>query len=206
MALVGTDKGGGNFTPHPKGIFAGTVIDIVDKGLVTTAFAGEVKTQHKFWLRAFCGQLREDGVPLFAQQRLTLSSNAQATARKLVEKGRDKKFSDEEEKEFDYESLIGQSFTFFLTQNVNDKGTFTNIEMLAPLQPGQTGPGIPENYVREINQPPEKSKDVRVAGVSGVAQAVAAAKPKASESAAPEPEEFVFPHNDHDDDKMPWEE
>lgn len=199
MALVGTDKGT-SFTPHPKGIFAGTVIDIVDIGNVTADFGEGPKTQRKFWLRVYCGQQREDGMPLYAQRRLSLSTNEKAAARLLVQKGRDKEFTKEEEKEFDYESLIGQSFMFFITHNNTPKGIFANIDTMAPLGPGQAGPGIPDSYVREVNQPPEKSKDVRVAGVSGVAQAVAAAKPKASE----QEQEYTFPLSDHD--KMPWDE
>jgi len=170
MALIG--KSGGDFTPHPKGVFAATVVDVIDRGMVESNYGGTKKLKHKFTLRLWGGQVKEAEdekgekfeVPLFVDQWLTLSSHERSKARQLVEQGLGRSFTGKEVKQgFDYEKLLGQDFQMLVTHNETKNGVYANIGALMPLQEGQEGPGTPDDYVREVKKDPEESRDARVA-------------------------------------------
>jgi len=173
MSLIGK-PGGGDFTPHPKGVFPAIVVDVIDRGLVENKMFNKV--QHKFSLRLFGGKYKVDDegelvtddkgnkVPLFVDQWLTLSSHKRSKARQLVEQGLGRKFTAKEEREgFDYESLLGKQMVMLVVHNETDRGIYANLSALMPLQEGQTAPGVPDGHVREIDKPPEKSYDARIA-------------------------------------------
>jgi hypothetical protein len=223
MALVGTNSGGSsNFTPHPTGGFAARLIDVIDLGVLKSEFQGKVKMQHKMAWRFFAGQ-EEDGKPLYVTQRLTLSTHEKAKARALLESALGRRLTpkegggfdpalgrelkDDEVEGFDYESLIGSGFLISVSHNVTPKGTFANLSSVMPLLAGMECPDAPENYVREINRPADKSKDVRAK--SGLPSSVPTGKPVPSKSQVPVPEpvpdrDVKYPETDHDT-ALPWE-
>jgi hypothetical protein len=203
MGLVGRNKGGSDFIPHPKGLMPGTIVDIIDQGMHEVVFNGEKKPPvNKMGWRVYCGQDKEDGTPMYVtQNRLTVSTSERANARKLVEQGFDRKLGDGEVEAFDYEAeLLGKSFFFNMIHKDTKSGTWTNIDAMLPLPPGTRAPGVPENYVREVNREPEKSRDARTAAPKE--ERVARSRPAAKQGEAPE---YEFPYTDHTTDDMPWE-
>lgn len=201
MGIVGhSSNDTSDFVPHPAGLMPGTIVDVIDLGMLVREYMGEKKPPAPYmaW-RVFAGQYKEDGTPLYVTHNkynaLRVSTSVKANARKLVEQGTGRQFTDEEVNAFDYESLIGKSFNFNFVQKTGSKGgVFTNFTTIVPLMPGQVGPGIPDDYVREVDREPSKSKDVRTA----------VRDPNPTTIQPLSDFEPVFPDTDHD--AMPWEE
>lgn len=189
-------QSGEPFTPHPAGTFMATLIDVIDQGIKDVTFQGKTKQQPKMAWRFWCGQEKEDGTPLFLTQGyLTVSVDPKAKARLFAESGLGRKFTPEEEEEFEYEDLIGKDFMVSGIHNKVGENTYCNLSSMSPLPKGVTAPGVPENYVRELNREPEKSRDVRTASVAGTSK-----KAQAREQS----ETREMPFSDHDDDDLPW--
>lgn len=165
MAIIVSNNGGGSFTPHPEGPFATTCADVHDLGMVEVTWQGTTKNQHKIDIYFYCGETVEkeyDGekrtVPLLVRSRFTATLDDRGRLRPFLESWRGKKFTPEEEKAFDLETLIlAPAFIQVSHNEVNGK-TYANIDAIMRMPKGMTQPDLPADFKRVKDRPPREEQ------------------------------------------------
>ena len=179
MPIIAKAEGGngGSFTPHPEGQYGAVCVDVHDLGLVEVTWQGTTKKQHKVDIYFYCGEDKiengkvatyENGqqVHLMVRERLTLSLHPQSRMRGFLEAWRGKKFTEDEEKGFDVEALIGAPAFIQVSHNkVGDK-TYANIDTIMRLPKQMTAPAIPSDYTRQCERPAQDAKPQQQATTS----------------------------------------
>lgn len=166
MAIVAAKSSGG-YTPHPEGQFSAVCVDVHDVGLVTVTFNGRTHQKHKVDIYFWCGEWKEldDGrrVPVTVRERFTLSLDERGRLRPFLESWRGRAFTEEEEKGFDLEQLIGAPAFVQVTHNESGGRVYANITTIMRLPKGMERLGIPTGYVRVKDRPP-RDGDTQPAG------------------------------------------
>jgi hypothetical protein len=161
MAIVASANAGSLIPTHPDGQFAAICIDVVDRGVIETHWKGAVKKKHKVTVRFFCGEWGEiddehgkkKSVPLWVDAWFTLSLSDKGNLRPFLESWRGKKFTEQELKGFDLESLIDKPAYLQLSHNITPNQTYVNIDSVMRLPKGVEAIGAPEGYVRVADRP-----------------------------------------------------
>lgn len=178
MGLHAPVKGGGNFTPHPKGQFVATCVDIHNVGLTKSTFNGNEKMVHKVDFYFFCGKWKKldsgEAVPLLVRERFTLSLGDKARLLPFVESWRGEAFESMADRmQFDLDSLLHVHAQIQVVHRQVGENTYANISSIMAAPEGLVGPGIPEGYVRVQDRPPRDGDAPRKMGpVEAQAQAV----------------------------------
>ncbi len=119
-------KDGGDFKPAPEGVHNAICVDIVDLGMVQTPWGEKPKIRIVWELPE---AKMEDGRPFIVSNRYSPSLDDRSTLRKHLQTWRGKKFTDEELRGFNLETILGVSCQLMVTHNVNGKGkTYANVE------------------------------------------------------------------------------
>jgi hypothetical protein len=162
-----SNSGGGTFTPHPAGTFAGVCSDVYDNGYVKTLYDGLERIQHKVTLYWFCNQWRdgEDGkrVPMLVSRRFTLSLRESAALRPFLETWRGRKFKREEAERFDVEGLIGIAAYLQVSHSEKGDDVYANVDAALKLPPGMAAPTIPADFKRRHERDQERGIEPRPA-------------------------------------------
>jgi len=152
MPIIARDSGGGDFTPHPEGMHQMVCVDVIDHGIVPTAFGDK----HKITIRWQSAETGPKGQRLTCQKRYTLSLHEKAVLRADLQAWRGRPFTAEEARGFDVERLIGVNA---LVNVIHKKGAdgkvWANVASVAPLMKGMTPLTPSEDYVRQIHRPTE---------------------------------------------------
>ena len=149
MAIIAKDSGGGDFTPHPEGMYQMVCIDVIDHGVVATAFGDK----HKITIRWQSDETGLKGQRLTCQKRYTLSLHEKAGLRADIQAWRGKQFTDAELKGFDLEKLIGvNALVSVLHRKGADGKTWANVASLGPVMKGMV-PLVPaSDYIRQCDR------------------------------------------------------
>lgn len=183
MAIVASDSGGGNFTPHPEGSFPMSCVDVYDAGMVETQWGEKRKVDVYFWggkwdEKEYEGEKRR--FPLLVRQRFTLSLDERGRLRPFLESWRGQRFTSEELRGFDLERLIGKPAYIQVTHNAATNGNvYANITGIMRLPEEMKAPGIPADFIRKQDRPPREG--------SGSGQRSSAPQTQQRQQSAPAP-------------------
>jgi hypothetical protein len=139
------------FKPAPEGLWDGSCIDVVDKGIVNGKFGPAHMIQYRWVVNA--EPRRTDGKPHMISKSYPNSLHEKSNQRKMLETWRGRKFTPEELKKFDLESVLGAPCQIQVAHDTGDDGdayAFPQIVM-------RSKPGAPRvicpDYVRECERP-----------------------------------------------------
>ncbi|ABD27457.1 conserved hypothetical protein, putative phage associated protein [Novosphingobium aromaticivorans DSM 12444] len=149
MAIMATDTGGGgDFSPVPPGTHFAVCDQVVDLGKQKSEFQGEVKVQHKVYIRwqipAERVEWEHDGKkhegPAVIGKTYTLSLSDKANLRKDLQAWRSKPFTPDELRGFDIAKLLGAPATITITHTEKDGKTYANVASLGSIPKGMPKP------------------------------------------------------------------
>lgn len=150
MAIIAEDTGGGgNFSPMPSGNHVAVCNMVVDLGKQKVEYQGEVKIQHKVFIRWETPHERlewtdREGVqregPRVINKTYTLSLHENAAMRGDLENWRGRAFTEEERKGFDVSKLLGAPCMLNVIQEVKGTKTYANVKGLGSLPKGMEKP------------------------------------------------------------------
>ena len=152
MAILASNKGGGDFKPIPEGQYAAICDMMVDLGLQD---GGSYGPKHKVYIRFQVPEQRveyvdkdgnEQNKPAVIGVQFTVSLSDKSNLKPFLEGWRGKKFTAEEVREFDITNIAGKPA--FLNV-VHDEGvgsnagkTFANIASIMPIPKGVPVPKL----------------------------------------------------------------
>jgi len=146
MPIIARDSGGGDFTPHPEGMHQMCCVDVVDHGIIPTAFGDK----HKITVRWQSTEVGKSGHRLTVQKRYTLSLHEKAALRADLKSWRGRDFTAQEAMGFDVEKLLGVNALVNIVHKVApDNKVWANVASLGPLMKGMTPIAAAEDYVRQ---------------------------------------------------------
>lgn len=144
------EKGGKKFEKPDAGVFGGTIVDIVDLGMVANKnpeFAPSLRVRIIWVLDKNDSEGKPYRIMEQPTQKLSDGSGKFRKSRlyEIVEgvTGQAPSFP------FDPETLLGRSNNLFLAK----EGEYTNIKGFMPLNPGQVAPKAPADFVRDKDKP-----------------------------------------------------
>jgi hypothetical protein len=150
MATYASDSGGGkDFDPVPEGSHLAVCDMFVDLGIQESNYNGQVKEQHKIYLRWQVPSLRskwtKDDVehegPMAIGSKFTLSLHEKASLRKILQSWRGRAFTPDELKKFDVTTVLGAPCLITVTHEPKDGGgVYANVGAVAKLPPGVPPP------------------------------------------------------------------
>lgn len=134
------------FSPCPEGLHQAVCVDVVDLGIVSTAWGDKPKVRIVWQVDEVDPQV---GRRFDIRGMYTLSLSDKANLRKHLESWRGRKFTPVELRGFDLENLIGVNCQLQVIHNISDEGrTFANVQAIVPHN--VKAPKIaPLDYVRE---------------------------------------------------------
>lgn len=141
---------GGNFAPAPEGLHQAVCCDVWE---IWTAQRPEVfggglqdRTRLVWQLDAIN---EETGKPFEVSQEYTASLHEKSKLRQHLEAWRGRKFTAEELKGFDLETVIGSNCQIQVVRNLGKNGkTYANVQAIVPVGKGMTKIRVTEDYVR----------------------------------------------------------
>lgn len=150
MAIMAQDTGGGgDFSPMPSGNHVAVCNMVVDLGKQKVEYQGEVKTQHKVFIRWETPHERltwtdREGVeregPRVIGKTYTLSLHENAALRGDLESWRGKAFTEEERKGFDVSKLLGAPCMVNVLHVDKNGKTYANVSSIGALPKGMEKP------------------------------------------------------------------
>lgn len=149
---VQIDGGGKEFEAVTEMLQGGTIVDVVDKGMVEVSYAGEApKKVHKCYIVWLLSEEDTEGRSKRAFQSFTVSLNEKASLRKFLAGLGYKEF--DKEKPFDLDVIIGTKRLLVMSEeDGRDGGKYVRITANMALKKGQTAPDIPKDFVRKQDQ------------------------------------------------------
>lgn len=139
----------GEYTVAPEGLWAAVCVDVIDLGLIKTAFGEMPKIQIRWQLEE--RDEKTDRRHLVVQN-YTPSLHEKSKLRPMLEAWRGRKFTKDEEKEFDIEKLLGANCQLQIVHNIKEEGrVFANVQAVVPPAKGSTKLRG-ENYIRVIER------------------------------------------------------
>jgi hypothetical protein len=139
----------GDYTVAPEGLWPAVCCDVYDKGLVETPWGQQVKIEISWQLEERNPETKKR---FLVSQSYTPSLHEKSKLRPLLESWRGRKFSKDEEREFDIERLLGACCQLQLVHNIKDDGrTYANVQACVPYPRNIARIGV-EDYVRRIDR------------------------------------------------------
>lgn len=102
---------------------------------------------------------RETGKPYEVSQKYTASLHEKAKLRQHLESWRNKKFSEEELREFDIENVVGAGCQIQIIHNIGSDGiVYANVTAVVPLAPGMVRMRPSKDFVRKKDRKPPQDE------------------------------------------------
>lgn len=185
MPIIVNINSGKDFEPVSEGVHAAVLADVVDKGIVETAFGPKPKVMFTY----VTDEADESGAMKYVFQSFTASLHEKAGLRKAVKAVRGGK--DIDGAAFDVETLIGSQVQLVIQHNEGRDGkVYANVASI--LKPKGPSVNIPPDFTRR------KDKTDKPAFKSGGGTAAARA------ILAPARSNAVTPSNPITDDDIPF--
>lgn len=153
MPIIATGSDGKTFTPAPEGVHQAVCVDVIDLGMLKSAFlddkTGQPKFQHKVNIVWQIDELRDDGKRFQLYKRYTLSLGDKANLRHDLESWRGKAFTFDELAGFDVETVKCANCLVNVQHKKSADGTktYANVVSVMPLIKGMVKLQ-PKDYVR----------------------------------------------------------
>ena len=130
------------FEKCPAGNHLAVCIEVIDQGTQEETFAGETKTRRKIYIGwETPHETGEDGKPFRIGRSYTFSASEKAALRRDVESWLGKNLSEELQKGFSMQSLIGKGCFLNVVHEENNGRNYANIHSVAALPKGTVAPG-----------------------------------------------------------------
>lgn len=157
--LIATNEGESKIPPHPEGQFEARCIDIIDRGIVKTVYAGVEKARHKVTFRFYCGETFRDEEtgeerPLWVDHWVTLSMHEKAAMRKFIGDWRGKPVSDAEASKYNIMQHLTQPALIQVVHREGNARTYANLSSIMKLKNADGAPDAPSGYVCVNDRPP----------------------------------------------------
>lgn len=149
MAIM-AKKPESNYTPCPEGLHHAVAVDVVDLGIVSSAF-GDKHRVRLVW------QIEEENTEtnrrFEARKQYNLTLHEKASLRKDLEAWRGRKFTDAELKGFDLEKLIGINCQIQVVHDLSEDGSvYANVQAVVPA-PRNVPSLAPSDFTRHKDRP-----------------------------------------------------
>ena len=119
-------------SPHPEGIFPAVCVDVIDMGMVSVDYKGEIKLVHKVRLVFETEQVKQDGTRFVVARMFTASLHPKGRLAQTLEKWRGRPFQPDEV--LDLNRLIGVGCTLVVSHVVRaDGAVFASIDAISKL-------------------------------------------------------------------------
>lgn len=143
---------GGNYETAPAGMHLARCYQIIDLGTQRTEYKGVVKFLTQLQIGWELHAVDENNKPIrmmdgrifAAFKPYTNSLNEKSTLRKHLQAWRGQEFTPKEIDGFDMENILGKWCMLTIIHKAGEKGTFANIDAVAPVLPIIKQAGIPE--------------------------------------------------------------
>jgi len=136
----------------PEGLWHAVCVDVVDLGIVESKFGPQEKIEIRWQLE----EKDSKGRPFLIVQRYTPSLHDKSRLKPMLEAWRGRKFTAEEQKQFDIEKLLGANCQLQVIHNIKDEGrVFANVQAVVPAPRNAATLRPSEDYVRVVNRPKE---------------------------------------------------
>ena len=141
------EKSGKKFEKPDAGIFIGTIIDVVDLGLVPSKNPKFPDPQVRIRIVWVLDKNDSEGQPyrIIEQPTAKLSDGGNNTKKSRLFEICEGVFQTAPPVPFNSENLIGRSNRLFLAK----EGEYTNIKGFMPLSTGDVAPKAPANFIRQ---------------------------------------------------------
>ena len=137
------------YDPAPEGLWPAVCVDVFDLGIQDYGFGPQEKIEITWQLEE---KNAKTGKRFQVAQRYTPSLHEKSRLRPMLEAWRGRKFTKDEEREFDIEKLLGANCQLQIIHNVRDEGrTYANVQAVVPQAKGTTKLR-PEEYIRRIDR------------------------------------------------------
>ncbi len=144
------------FEPAPAGVCQAVACDVVDLGVLETAFG----PKHKVDIRWQTADLMANDQPYLVNKRYTLSLHEKSSLRHDLEAWRGRPFTEDELSGFDLEKLIGANCQLNIVHKPGSKGgVFANIASIMPLGRGAVKIAVSAEYIRVSQRKTEPEPD-----------------------------------------------
>lgn len=144
MAIVATDKGGGDFKKLPQGTHIAVCNMVVDLGIQDGFYGPKHQVYLRFETPHERVQYEKDGKEIDAPMSIgctyTLSLSEKANLRKDLENWRGRPFTKEELAGFDIAKIVGQPCQVTVMHNEKNGKTYANITGITALPKGMDKP------------------------------------------------------------------
>lgn len=139
----------GDYSVAPEGLWDAVCVDVFDLGIVDTPWGAQVKIEITWQLSEVDPKT---GKRFLIFQRYTPSLHEKSRLRPMLEAWRGRKFTKDEEREFDIEKLIGANCQLQVVHSIKDEGrVYANVQAVVP--PARNGVKLhPDNYTRKIDR------------------------------------------------------
>lgn len=156
MSIIVT-VGEGDYTPAPEGIHHAVCVDVVDKGVVETAFG----PKHKIRIVWELATLMEDGQHYIIGKQYTASLHEKSSLHKDLKSWRGQAFTAAELRGFDVEKVIGAPCQVLVQQEAGQDGkVWANVTTLLRADPKNIHKAS-GNYVRAKDRTPQQPVPIR---------------------------------------------
>jgi hypothetical protein len=134
------------YTVAPEGLWPAVCCDVVDLGIVQTPFGAQEKIQIRWQLEEVD---EKTGKRFLIVQKYTPSLHEKSKLRPMLEAWRGRKFTKDEEREFDIEKLLGANCQLQIIHNIKDEGqVYANVQAVVPMPRNATKLRVSDDYVR----------------------------------------------------------
>lgn len=152
MPIYATKKES-EYTVAPEGLWPAVCCDVVDLGVKQSKFGPQVKIQIRWQLEEVDPKT---GKRFLIVQSYTPSLHEKSRLRPMLEAWRGRKFSADEEKQFDIEKLLGANCQLQIIHNIQDEGrVYANVQAVVPLPRNAAKIRTSEDYIRVVNREKE---------------------------------------------------
>jgi hypothetical protein len=155
MPIVATAGSNKQFIQAPAGVHNAVCVDVADLGLEPNKFDATKPDVYKVRIIWELEEKNPDtGNPFTVASKFTLSINKKSSLRKFLIPWRGRDFTEEEEKGFDVEKLIGVPCLLQVLHNAGEDGqVWANVASVMPHQKGQPKLKPSPTYVRVKDRP-----------------------------------------------------
>ena len=148
MAIYARKKDS-DYAVAPEGLWPAVCCDVYDLGLVQTQFGEQVKIEISWQLEERDPKTNRR---FLVSQRYTPSLHEKSKLRPLLESWRGRKFTKDEEREFDIEKLLGACCQLQIVHNIKDEGRcYANVQACVPYPKNIARISV-EEYTRRIDR------------------------------------------------------
>ena len=180
MSTQVSEPKGGDFTRilPPDGPQSAICVDVVDRGLQTSDWAGQITTKRKLSIHWLLAENIPDktwthpktrevqdvheaiaGRPYMVQRWYTASLHEKAALRQMLRVWRGREFTEDELEDFDVDNVIGVAALLTIQYNQSGTNWYANVEGVSRLPKNMTALGMPSDYVRIQDRPPKEGEE-----------------------------------------------